>query len=65
MRPEKMMSTVLINKKIYWVLLVLCGLFFLSAQHVNAQSAPRLLIKLSKYEGDPKLAYDQFYMILK
>ena len=46
-------------------MMVLCGLLFLSAQQLNADSSPRLLIKLSKYEGDPQSAFGQFYIILK
>lgn len=45
--------------------MVLCGLLFLSAQQVNAEGPPRLIIKLSKYEGDPQSAFGQFYRILK
>jgi hypothetical protein len=60
-----MMPKLLIKMKTYWVVVILCGVLLLWAQPVNAQSGPRLLIKLSKYEGDPQSAFGQFYIILK
>jgi hypothetical protein len=60
-----MMPRVLNKNTTYWAIVVLCGLLFLPAQQVNAESTPRLIIKLSKYEGDPQSAFGQFYSILK
>ena len=59
------MPKLFINKFFYVIIIVLCTFNILTAQHLNAQNNPRLLIKLSKYEGAPRSAFDQFYIILK